>query len=165
MGWLMSLSKGFIRFFESAKKKNYLAKASILFYFIHQLSSIASKTITLHPPCAPRRSCVLSYPSPIPPGCFWLVVVRISIVWRLFRPRYIFFFFNLSINSTAGMMTWRHPTRSAQVGSLLHRFPHRLRQLFFDCCIVPQKGGHQGRRPVSLSLSFDWINSPPQTTG
>jgi len=31
MGWLMSVSKGFIRFFESAKKKIYLAKASILF--------------------------------------------------------------------------------------------------------------------------------------
>jgi hypothetical protein len=91
MGWLMSLSKGFIRFFESAKKKNYLAKASILFYFIHQLSSIASKTITLHPPCAPRRSCVLSYPSPVPPGCFWLVVVRISIVWRPFQVASYFF--------------------------------------------------------------------------
>jgi len=51
-------------------------------------------------------------------------------------------------------MTRRHPTRSAQVGSLLHRFPHRLRQQFFDCCVVPQKGGHQGRRPVSLSLFF-----------
>jgi hypothetical protein len=30
MGWMRSPSKGFIRFFESAKKKNYLAKASIL---------------------------------------------------------------------------------------------------------------------------------------
>ena len=59
-------------------------------------------------------------------------------------------------------MTWRHPTRSAQVGSLLHRFPHRLCQLFFDCCVVPQKGGHQGRRPVSLSLFFlfDQFSAP-----
>jgi len=32
MGWLMSLSKGFVRFFESAKTKNYLAKASILYF-------------------------------------------------------------------------------------------------------------------------------------
>ncbi len=69
----------------------YLAKASILIQFLHQLSSIASKTITLHPPCAPRRSCFLSYPSPVPPGCFRLVVVRISIVWQPFQAASYFF--------------------------------------------------------------------------
>jgi len=47
--------------------------------------------ITLHPPCTPRRSCVLSYPSPVPPGCFWLVVVRISIVWRPLQAALYFF--------------------------------------------------------------------------
>jgi hypothetical protein len=85
MGWSRSLSKGIVRFFKSAKKKNYLLMASILFYFLLRLSLIASETITLHPPCDPRRSPVLSRPSPVAPVCSWLVVVFVSVVLRPFE--------------------------------------------------------------------------------
>ena len=150
MGLLRSLSKGFIRFFELAKNKNYLAKVSILFQFLHQLSLITSKTITLHPPCAPRRSCFLSYLSPVPPGCFWLVVVRISIVWRPFQAASYFFFYYLSINSTAGTMTWRHPTRSAQVGSAS---PTAYASYFLIVALFRQMAATKADAP-SLSLYF-----------
>jgi hypothetical protein len=35
MGWSRSLSKDLFTFFKSAKKKNYLLMASILFYFLY----------------------------------------------------------------------------------------------------------------------------------
>jgi hypothetical protein len=59
--------------------------ASILFYFLLRLSLIASETITLHPPCDPRWSPVLSRPSPVAPVCFWLVVVFVSVVLHPFE--------------------------------------------------------------------------------
>ncbi len=91
MGWSRSLSKGIVRFFKLAKKKNYLLMASILFYFLLRLSLIASKTITLHPSCDACRPPVLLRPSPVALVCFWLVVVFASVVLRPLRPQHIFF--------------------------------------------------------------------------
>ena len=129
-----------------------MAKAFIVIKFLNQPSSIASKMITLHPPCAPRRSCVLSYPSPIPPGCFWLVVVHISIIWRPFQAA-SFFCYNLLINSTAGTMTWCHPTRFAQVGSLLHRSPTAYASYFLIVALFRQMAANKADA-LSLSLSL-----------
>ena len=114
---------------------------------------IASKTITLHPPCAPCRSWVLLYPSPVPPGCIWLVVVCISIVWRPFQVASYFFFNYLLINSTAGTMTWRHPTRSTQVGSLLHCSPTAYAIYYLIVALFCQMATTKADAP-SLSLSF-----------
>jgi len=165
MGWLRSLSKGFIRFFELAKKKIFSKGVYFILVFTSaELDRIQNDHIA-PPPALPAGRASSLIPPPSRMVVFgWLLCVLASF-GVLFRPRRIFLFYYLSINSTAGRMTWRHPTRSAQVGSLLHRFPHRLRQLFFDCCVVPQKSDHQGQHPVSLSLFFDSINSPPQTMG
>jgi len=92
-----------------------------------------------------------------------LVVVRISIVWRPFQAASYFFFYYLSINSTAGTMTWRHPTRSSQVGSLLHRSPTAYASYFLIVALFRQMAATKAA--VSLSFFFDSINSPPQTMG
>ena len=91
MGWSRSLSKGIVRFFKSAKKKNYLLMASILFYFLLRLSLIASETITLHPPCDACRPPVLLQPSPVAPVCFWLVVECNCVVYWAFKAATYFF--------------------------------------------------------------------------
>jgi hypothetical protein len=65
--------------------------ASILFYFLLRLSLIASETITLHPLCYPGRSPILSYPFPVAPVCFWLIVVITSVVLRPFKAAAYFF--------------------------------------------------------------------------
>jgi hypothetical protein len=72
----------------------------------------------------------------------------------LFRPRRIFFFYYLSINSTAGTMTWRHPTRSAQVGSLLHRAsPTAYASYFLIVALFHKKAATKVDAPyLSLSL-------------
>ena len=46
MGWSRSLSKDFIQFGKSPKKKKYLLMASILIYFLYHPSLIVSNTIT-----------------------------------------------------------------------------------------------------------------------
>jgi hypothetical protein len=61
--------------------------ASILFYFLLRLSSIASETITLHPP-SPLRCPPVAHPFATLPCCtrvFWLVVVIPSVVLRPFK--------------------------------------------------------------------------------
>ena len=91
MGWSRLMAKEFIRFFESAKKKNYLLMASILIYFLCHQSSIVSNTIAFHPPCALHRSRVLSCTSPVSPACFRLVVGCICVVYWLFKAATYFF--------------------------------------------------------------------------
>ncbi len=142
MGWSRSLSKDLFRFLKSDEKKNYLLMASILIYFLYHPSLIVSNTITFHPPCALRRSRVLSCTSPVAPACFWLVVgVFASFIGRL-RPRRIFFSYFLSINSTVKPTPRPHPTRSTPAASLLHPPSHRFRRLQFDCCVTRLNGGH-----------------------
>ncbi len=58
---------------------------------LYNLSSIVSNTITFHPPCALRRSRVLSCTSPVAPACFWLVVVCICVVYWPFKAATCFF--------------------------------------------------------------------------
>jgi hypothetical protein len=91
MDWSRLLSKGIVRFFKSAKKKNYLLMAFILFYFLLCPSLIASKTITLHPPCDACRPPVLLRPSPVAPVCFWLVVECNCVVLHPFKAAAFFF--------------------------------------------------------------------------
>jgi hypothetical protein len=59
----------------------------------------------------------------------------------------------LSINSKAGTMTWHHPTRSAQVQSLLHRSPTAYASYFFIVALFRQMAATKADAP-SLSLSF-----------
>ena len=54
MGWLRSLWKDFIRFFKSAKRKNYLLMASILIYFLYHPNRSSPK----------RSHCTLPLRSP-----------------------------------------------------------------------------------------------------
>ena len=91
MGWSRSLSKDFIQFGKSPKKKKYLLMASILIYFLYHPSLIVSNTIAFHPPCALHRSRVLSCTSPVSPACFRLVVGCICVVYWLFKAATYFF--------------------------------------------------------------------------
>ena len=50
-------------------------KASILQYFLPPPNLITPRPIECRPPCVPRRSHVLSHPSPIASALIWLVVV------------------------------------------------------------------------------------------
>jgi len=110
--------------------------------------------ITLHPR-APCRSCILLYPSPVPPGCFWLVVVRISIIWRPFQAASNFFLLLIVDQFDGPNDTWRHPTRSSQVGSLLHRPP--LTPAFF--LLLRCSAKWRPPRPMPrLSLSLFWFD-------
>jgi len=60
-------------------------------------------------------------------------------------------------------MTWRHPTRSAQVASLLHRFPQCLRQLFLIVALFRQMAATKADTPsLSLSLFIRSILRPKQ---
>jgi hypothetical protein len=54
--------------------------------------------------------------------------VFVSFIGRL-RPRRIFLFYFLSINSTAEPTSQPHPTRSTPVASLIHRPSNRFLQL------------------------------------
>jgi len=85
------------------------------------------------PPALPagRASSLIPPPSRLVVFAGWLLCVLASF-GDLFRPRCIFFFCYLSINSTAGTMTWRHPTRSAQVGSLPFSFQYDFAKLQHD---------------------------------
>jgi hypothetical protein len=118
-------------------------KASILFYFLHQPNSIVSKTIILRPPCTPRRSRIISYPSPIAPACFWLVVVWHSLSGGHLRTQ-LYFFFQLlsSINSTAKKWQGVYPTRSAPAVSPPQCPSHLRRRIMVGCCVPPSNGGH-----------------------
>jgi len=105
------------------------------------------------PPCALRRSCILSYPSPFPPGCFWLVVERISIVWRPFQAASYVFLLLIVDQFDGPIDTWRHPTRSAQVRSLLHCSPTAYASYFLIVALFRKKAATKADAP-SLSLSF-----------
>jgi hypothetical protein len=50
-------------------------------------------------------------------------------------------------------MTWHHPTRSAQVGSLLHRSPTAYASYFLIVVLFRQMAATKADAP-SLSLSF-----------
>jgi len=50
-------------------------------------------------------------------------------------------------------MTWRHPTHSAQVGSLLHRSPTAYASEFFIVALFRQMAATKADTP-SLSLFF-----------
>jgi hypothetical protein len=91
MGWLRSLWKDLFRFLKSAKKKNYLLMASILINFLYHPNRSSLKRSHCTPPCAPRRSRTLSYPSPVTPAIFGLVVVCLSVVLRPFKAAMYFF--------------------------------------------------------------------------
>ena len=130
MGWLRSLWKDFIRFFKSAKRKNYLLMASILIYFLYHPNRSSPKTITLHPPPAlpAGHASFRIHPLLRPRFLGWLLCVLASFCVRL-RPQCIFFTYFLSINSTAEPTPLHSPARSTPVASLLHRPPNRFRRL------------------------------------
>jgi hypothetical protein len=132
MGRSRSLSKDFIRFFKSAKKKNILL-ASILFYFLCHPSSIVSNTITSHPPCALHRSRVLSCTSPVAPACFRLVVGCICVVYWPYKVATYFFLLFFVDQFDGRTDATAHPTRSTPVASLLSR---PLRTAFIDCNLI-----------------------------
>jgi hypothetical protein len=110
--------KDFLLLCKLAREMIYLVKASILFYFLQQPNSIVSKTIILSLPCAPHWSRIISYPSPVAPACFWLVVVWHSLSGGHLRSR-LYFFFQLlsSINSMAKQWHGVHHTRSSPAAS------------------------------------------------
>lgn len=92
-----------------------------------------------------------------------MVAVRLSASFCVrLRPRRIFSFTNLSINSTAEATPPRHPTRSTPVASPLHRPPTVSRRLNVDCCLVPPIGGHRRKwsTPISNFLSFNSTAAP-----
>ena len=91
MGWSRSLWKDLLRFLKSAKKKNYLLMASILNKFLYDPNRSSLKRSHCTPPCAPRRSRVLSCTSPVSPACFRLVVGCICVVYWLFKAATYFF--------------------------------------------------------------------------
>jgi len=94
-----------------------------------------------------------------------LVVVRISIVWRPFQAASYFFVLLIVDEFDGPNDTWHHPTRSAQVGSLLHCSPTAYASFFFIVALFRQMAATKADTP-SLSLSlFDSINSLPQTMG
>ncbi len=63
-------------------------------------------------------------------------------------------------------MTWRHPTLSAQVGSLLHRSHTAYASYFSIVALFRQLAATKADAPsLSLSLSFDSIDYLPQTMG
>jgi len=122
MGWSRSLSKDFIRFFKSAKKKNILLMASFLFYFLCHPSSIVSNTITFHPPCALHRSRVLSCISPVAPACFRLVVGCICVVYWPFKAA-TYFFILFFVNQFDGRTDATAPSYTLHPGRLSHSSP------------------------------------------
>jgi hypothetical protein len=56
-------------------------KAPISFCSLPPPNSTAPRMIKYRPPCVPRRSRVLSYPSPVAPACIWLLLCEI-VDWR-----------------------------------------------------------------------------------
>ena len=129
MGWSRSLSKDLFTFFKSAKKKNYLLMASILFYFLYHPNRSSPTRSHFIPPALSTGRASFHVPPPSRPRVFgWLLSVIASFIGRL-RPRRIFFPYFLSINLTAEPTPQPHPTRSTPVASLLHRPLHHFRRL------------------------------------
>ena len=115
MGWSMSLSKDFIRFYKSAKKKNYLLMASILIYFLYHPNRSSPKRSTTAPLAFPNGCASSSILPPSRPRVFgWLL----RVVWRLAATQGhdVFFSFHfLSINLTAEATSRLSPARSSPV--------------------------------------------------
>ena len=81
MGSLMQHTKDFIQILQMVKKIINLMKAFILFYSLPPPTSTAPRTFKYRPPCVPRRSHVLYYPSPVAFALFgWLLCAIID--WR-----------------------------------------------------------------------------------
>jgi len=73
--------EGFIQTLQMVKKIINLMKAFILFYSLPPPTLTAPRTIKYRPPCVPRRSHVLYYPSPVTLALFgWLLCAIID--WR-----------------------------------------------------------------------------------
>ena len=74
MGCSTRHTKDFIQLLNTAKKMINFIMASIILY-IRPPNSTAPERSNAAPPCVPRRSNILSYPSPITSALIWLVVV------------------------------------------------------------------------------------------
>ncbi len=70
------------------KKQGIWTDLPLVIYTISQLNR--PKTIKLHSPGAPRRSCLMSHLFLIKPACFWLVVVFLFVFGGHLRPWCIF---------------------------------------------------------------------------
>ena len=90
MGWSRSLSKDLFTFFKSAKKKNYLLMASILFYFLYHPNRSSPTRSHFIPPALSTGRASFHVPPPSRPRVFgWLLSVIASFIGRL-SPRRIF---------------------------------------------------------------------------
>jgi hypothetical protein len=104
---------------------NRLRKKNI--YWIHLFYIILAPLPTrppqndqMHPPpFVPRRSRLISYPSPVAPAYFWLVVASFELVRSHLRPRRVFFlfFFLLRFDARFRETTPPHTFRPGRVSS------------------------------------------------
>jgi hypothetical protein len=81
-GLVEGTDEGFFNFVNWPRNK-LISKSidySLVIYTISQLD--CPKSIKSRSPCAPRRSRLMSYHSPVEPACFWLVVAFLFVVWR-----------------------------------------------------------------------------------
>jgi hypothetical protein len=134
-------------------KITYLLNPSILYYSSPPPNSSAPKRSNAPPPFVPRRSRLRSYPSPVAPAYFWLVVASFELVGSHQRPRRVLFlfFFLLRFDAQFQETTHTHRFRPGRVSS--PTYPQCRSQLLFDCCVPLLNGGHlrlMVRPPLSI---------------
>ncbi len=148
--------KDLIYFYDLAEKKNYYYSQCFFYSFLY-FTSMAPKTMDLHPPALPRELPLLSLLSSVIGACFWLVVVCNSIDRR--PPKVtVYFLFDIffASNKSPPTIGCRPPTRSnPRVPPLQHSF-YCGRQLLVDCCVLPINGSHL-RPQCILNLLFSCI--------